>query len=128
MTPELPMAPIDVQVNSQYLADQSLPMQHRYVFAYQISLTNHGDQPLTLHSRYWRITNDLGQVEEVEGEGVVGQQPTLAPGENYFYTSGAILATPYGQMEGHYVFHGSQGTRLIAPIAPFLLAIPRTLH
>ncbi|MCH9742130.1 MAG: Co2+/Mg2+ efflux protein ApaG [Proteobacteria bacterium] len=123
-----PIAPIRIQVSAQYLADQSLPMTQRYTFAYQITLTNEGTQALTLRRRYWKITDDNQMQENVSGEGVVGQQPLLQPGESFVYTSGAQIKTPYGQMEGHYLFEDNQGIFYKAPIAPFLLSIPRTLH
>lgn len=126
--PNHPIAPIRVQVTAHYLADQSLPMTQRYTFAYQITITNEGQQPLTLRKRYWKITDDNQAQETVSGEGVVGQQPLLQPGESFVYTSGAQIKTPYGQMEGHYLFEDDQGVIYLAPIAPFLLSIPRTLH
>lgn len=124
----LPIAPIHIQVESHYLAEQSLPMQQRYTFAYQIHIHNVGDQPLTLRRRFWRITDDNQVVEEVAGEGVVGQQPTIMPNDHFVYTSGTQLKTPYGQMEGYYVFSDAQMHYYRAPITPFLLSIPRTLH
>lgn len=124
----LPIAPIHIAVETHYLPEQSLPMQHRYTFAYQITLRNDGKEPMTLRRRYWQITDDNQKVEVVQGAGVVGQQPTLAPNEGFIYASGAQLSTPYGQMEGYYVFEDTQGHAYRAPIAPFLLSIPRTLH
>ncbi|MBD3766328.1 MAG: Co2+/Mg2+ efflux protein ApaG [Gammaproteobacteria bacterium] len=124
----LPIAPIHIAVETYYLPEQSLPMQHRYTFAYQITLRNDGKEPMTLRRRYWQITDDNQKVEVVQGAGVVGQQPTLAPNEGFIYASGAQLSTPYGQMEGYYVFEDTQGHAYRAPIAPFLLSIPRTLH
>lgn len=124
----LPIAPIDIQVRSEYLADQSLPIEHRYTFAYQIRIENTGTQTLTLRRRYWKIVDDNNHMEEVSGEGVVGQQPTLAANEGFVYVSGAQLKTPYGQMEGYYIFEDAQGHYYRADITPFLLSIPRTLH
>jgi ApaG protein len=128
MTLPYPIAPIHIGVESHYLSDQSIPMQHRYTFAYQIVITNMGEQPLTLRRRFWQITDDNQQVETIEGEGVVGQQPTLAAGERFIYNSGAQLKTPYGQMQGHYTFEDAQGTLYSAPITAFLLSIPRIIH
>lgn len=130
MTPDLPYpaAAINIAVKSQYLSDQSIPMQHRYTFAYQITIRNDDTQPLTLRRRYWQITDDNQVIEEVEGEGVVGQQPTLQPGESFVYQSGAQIKTPYGQMQGYYTFEDPQGKRSCAAIPAFLLSIPRVLH
>lgn len=124
----LPLAPIRIEVETHYLPEQSIPMQHRYTFAYQITIVNEGEQAMTLRRRYWQITDDNQKVEVVQGAGVVGQQPTLAPNEGFIYASGAQIATPYGQMEGYYVFENAQGQNYRTPIAPFLLSIPRTLH
>lgn len=124
----LPIAPISMSVATHYLPEQSLPMQHRYTFAYQISIVNQGTQSFTLRRRFWKITDDNQKIEIVEGEGVVGQQPTLLPNESFIYTSGAQIKTPYGQMEGYYIFEDSDGQAFRAPISPFLLSIPRTLH
>lgn len=123
-----PIAPIQIQVKSAYLEDQSIPMQHVYTFGYQITITNTGDTPLTLRRRFWQITDDDQKIETVEGEGVVGQQPTLQADESFVYTSGAQLKTPYGQMQGHYTFEDAQGALFNAPISAFLLSIPRTIH
>jgi ApaG protein len=123
-----PLAPIQIHVKSDYLEDQSIPMQHIYTFGYQITITNMGEQPLTLRRRFWQIRDDNQQVETVEGEGVVGQQPTLQAGERFIYQSGAQLKTPYGQMQGHYTFEDEQGNFFSAPIPAFLLSIPRTIH
>jgi ApaG protein len=124
----LPLAPIHVDVESHYLPEQSIPMQHRYTFAYQVTIVNTGNTAMTLRRRYWKITDDNQKVDVVEGVGVVGQQPTLTANEAFIYASGAQITTPYGQMEGYYVFEDEQGHAYRAPIAPFLLSIPRTLH
>ncbi len=123
-----PIAPIQVQVKSEYLEDQSIPMQHIYTFGYRITITNTGEVPLTLRRRFWQIIDDNQDMQTVEGEGVVGQQPTLQAGEQFVYTSGAQLKTPYGQMQGHYTFENEQGNLFSAPIPAFLLSIPRTIH
>lgn len=123
-----PIAPIHIQVSATYLEDQSIPMQHTYTFGYRITITNTGEMALTLRRRFWQITDDNQKTETVEGEGVVGQQPTLQAGESFVYTSGAQLKTPYGQMQGHYTFEDTQGNLFSAPIPAFLLSIPRTIH
>jgi ApaG protein len=123
-----PIATIQIVVNSEYLENQSIPMQHAYTFGYQISITNTGKEALTLRRRFWQITDDNEQLETVEGEGVVGQQPTLQAGERFVYTSGAQLKTPYGQMQGHYTLEDEQGNLFSASIPAFLLSIPRTIH
>jgi ApaG protein len=128
MTLPYPIAPIAIQVACDYLADQSIPMQHRYTFAYRITMTNNAPYPLTLRRRFWQITDDNGHTETVDGEGVVGQQPTLATHESFVYQSGAQLKTPYGQMQGYYTFEDAQGQHYCAPIPAFLLSIPRVLH
>jgi ApaG protein len=123
-----PIAVVRIEVNSEYLEDQSIPMQHIYTFGYQIRITNTDEQPLTLRRRFWQITDDNQHIETVEGEGVVGQQPTLQSNESFVYTSGVQLKTPFGQMQGHYTFESKQGELLSAPIPAFLLSIPRTIH
>lgn len=123
-----PVAPIQVDVKSEYLEDQSIPMQHVYTFGYRITITNAGTTPLTLRRRFWQITDDNEAVQTVEGEGVVGQQPTLQSGESFVYTSGAQLKTPYGQMQGHYTFENEQSQLFSVAIPAFLLSIPRTIH
>jgi ApaG protein len=124
----LPTASIHIDIETQYLPEQSLPIAHRYTFAYRITIRNTGSQPLTLRRRYWLITNDNQVSEEVEGEGVVGQQPCLQPGEHYIYISGAQLTTPYGQMQGYYTFEDAQGQKCYVGIPAFLLSIPRIIH
>src|SRR5687767_13079752 len=93
---------IRVDVRSRYLADQSMPRQQRYVFAYTIRIRNEGSEPAALRSRHWVITDGNEKVEEVRGPGVVGRQPRLAPGEEFEYTSGCVLTTPRGEMHGEY--------------------------
>ncbi len=119
---------IDIQVRTRYLDEQSTPEQNRYVFAYTIHLRNRGNQPAQLLSRHWVITDANGRVEEVRGEGVVGEQPRLRPGEGFEYTSGAVLETTVGTMAGAYQWITDDGTRFEAPIPRFTLSIPRTLH
>ena len=117
-----------IDVATRYLDDQSEPAQSRYVFAYTISIRNCGNVPARLVARHWIITDANGKVEEVEGEGVVGEQPWLAPGERFEYTSGAVLETDLGMMHGDYKMLADDGTRFEAPIPAFTLTVPRTLH
>ena len=119
---------IDIQVRTRYLDEQSAPEQNRFVFAYTIHLRNRGTQPAQLLSRHWIITDANGRVEEVRGDGVVGEQPRLRPGEGFEYTSGAVLETTVGTMAGSYQWITDDGTRFEAPIPQFTLSIPRTLH
>jgi ApaG protein len=119
---------IDIDVATRYLDDQSEPEQDRYVFAYTIRIRNSGQVPARLLTRHWIITDANGKTEEVEGEGVVGEQPYLRPGENFEYTSGAVLETALGTMRGGYQMLADDGTRFEAPIPAFTLAVPRTLH
>ena len=119
---------VEVEVASRYIAEQSKPETNRFVFAYEITLRNLGMLPVRLQTRHWVITDANGKVEEVRGEGVVGEQPRLQPGESYSYTSGAILETQVGTMRGTYLFHADDGTDFEAPIPEFVLSVPRTLH
>ena len=123
-----PSYTIDVQVETRFVPDQSKPHDNRYVFAYTVTLRNAGDVPARLLTRHWIITDANGKVEEVHGEGVVGEQPRLEPGEQFTYTSGAVLRTAVGTMEGRYDMQGDDGTRFDAPVPPFTLSVPRTLH
>lgn len=117
-----------VQVQSIYIASQSAPEDERYVFAYTITIRNLGRNPVQLISRYWLITNGNGRETEVKGEGVVGEQPHIAPGEEFQYTSGAILETPMGTMQGHYQMTDSEGEMLQVDIPVFRLAIAHHIH
>ena len=119
---------IEVQVQTRFLADQSTPEDGRFVFAYTIRIYNSGNVPARLISRHWLITDGNGKVQEVRGEGVVGEQPWLRPGDDFEYTSGAVLETALGTMEGSYQMLADDGTHFDAAIAPFTLSIPRTLH
>lgn len=115
---------IRVTVRSQYLPDQSSPLEDRYVFAYTIRIANEGDRTAQLRTRHWVITDGRGAVEEVRGDGVVGEQPRLSPGESFQYTSGCVLQTPVGTMHGTYRMHRDDGSWFDAEIAPFSLASP----
>jgi ApaG protein len=119
---------ITVTPKTQYLADQSDEAADRYVFAYTITIRNTGTATAQLISRHWIITDANGKVQEVKGLGVVGEQPKLAPGESYEYTSGAAIATPVGTMRGSYQMVAEDGTKFDAPIPEFTLSIPRVLH
>jgi ApaG protein len=120
----------DIQVSAitDYVEDQSFPDEQRYIFAYTISITNTGTVPATLLRRHWIITDANNKVQEVHGEGVVGEQPYLQPGETYKYTSGAMLETPVGCMEGKYDMVAEDGNKFSASIPIFSLKVPNTLH
>ncbi|MCB1906243.1 MAG: Co2+/Mg2+ efflux protein ApaG [Rhodocyclaceae bacterium] len=119
---------ITIEAVAQYLEEDSDPAQQRYVFAYHITLTNTGTVAAKLISRHWIITDADGDVQEVRGLGVVGEQPELAPGERFEYTSGCALATSVGTMQGSYQMHAADGIRFDAAIPAFTLSIPRVLH
>jgi ApaG protein len=119
---------IRVTVSSTYVPAQSAPKAHRYVFAYTVRIANEGTETAQLKTRHWIITDGNGKVEHVRGPGVVGEQPTLRPGEHFEYTSGCILETPRGSMEGTYQMHLRDGRHFDAAIAPFSLALPYTLN
>jgi ApaG protein len=117
----MPRYAFEVQVLPRYLPDQSDPEQGVYSFAYTITISNVGDVPAQLISRDWIITNDHGEIEEVKGLGVVGQQPLLRPGESFEYTSGARLRTPSGTMQGSYFCVAEDGERFDVEIPLFVL-------
>jgi len=119
---------IQIRVKTDYLDDQSDPSADRYVFAYTITIANTGQEPARLLDRHWVITDANGKIEEVRGEGVVGKQPYLRPGEAFRYTSGTVLETPVGSMHGSYGMEGDDGTQFAAQISPFSLAAPHRLH
>ena len=118
----------DIEVATRFLDEQSVPEEGRFVFAYTVHIRNHGKVPAQVLGRRWLITDGNGKVQEVVGEGVVGEQPWLRPGEGFEYTSGAVLETDIGTMRGSYDVLADDGTRFAAPIPPFTLSIPRTLH
>lgn len=124
----LPRYRIEVEVSSSFLDSQSTPSDGRYAFAYTIRIRNAGAIAARLISRHWRITDGNGHVQHVDDEGVVGEQPRLRPGEHFKYTSGVMLETEHGQMQGHYDMVADDGTEFAAPIAAFVLSVPRTLH
>ncbi len=119
---------IDIEVETQYVAEQSLPDRDHYVFAYTITISNNGDVPAKLLRRHWVITDANNKVQEVKGDGVVGEQPHLKPGEHYRYTSGTMLDTPVGTMRGSYHMIADDGVEFDADIPQFTLSMPRTLH
>jgi ApaG protein len=119
---------IRVSVRATYVPEQSAPRMHRYVFAYTVRIANEGEAPAQLKNRHWIITDGDGRVEEVRGPGVVGQQPTLSPGEQFEYTSGCVLPTPRGEMRGTYEMHRPDGSAFEATIAPFSLTLPYSLN
>ncbi len=119
---------INIQVNSRYLPEQSQPEQSRYAYMYHITITNQGPRPAQLLRRHWIITDGNNKVREVKGEGVIGEQPIIEPGNSFSYQSGAILETPTGTMEGHYFMSLDNGELFEAPIAPFGLTHPKALH
>jgi ApaG protein len=119
---------IKVSVATRFVADQSAPQENRYVFAYTITISNRGEVAARLLTRHWIITDGNGKVQEVRGDGVVGEQPWMRPGENFEYTSGAILETAVGTMRGSYQMLADDGTQFDADIPAFTLSVPRTLH
>ena len=119
---------IRVQVATRFLDEQSHPTQNRFVFSYTVTIRNRGETPAKLLSRHWIITDGNGKVQEVRGDGVVGEQPRVRPGEDYQYTSGAVLETAVGTMRGSYQMLSEDGTRFNAAIPEFTLSVPRTLH
>lgn len=117
-----------VQVQSVYIEAQSSPDQERFVFSYTVTIRNLGRTAVQLLGRYWLITNAHGRETQVQGEGVVGVQPLIEPGNEYQYTSGAVLETPLGTMEGHYDMIDAQGNDFRAAIPVFRLAVPTFIH
>jgi ApaG protein len=117
-----------VQVQPRYLEEQSDPEEGRFLFAYTVTIRNTGEVTAQLVSRHWIITDSGGQIEEVRGPGVVGEQPVLKPGQSFQYTSGCPLSTPVGSMHGSYQCIAEDGTAFEAPIAEFVLSAPRGLH
>ena len=125
---ELDSHSIDVSVDSAFIEAQSDEDQNRFVFAYTVTIHNAGLVPAKLVTRHWIITDSNGKTQEVKGEGVVGEQPYLRPGEAFQYTSGTMLETPVGTMKGSYQMVADDGTQFDAPIDSFTLAAPRVLH
>ncbi|MDP1708039.1 MAG: Co2+/Mg2+ efflux protein ApaG [Gammaproteobacteria bacterium] len=119
---------IRVDVETTYISEQSMPEKQRFVFAYTITIQNLGSIAARLLTRHWVITDANGKTQEVRGEGVVGEQPYLLPGEGFQYTSGTLLETSFGSMQGSYQMLADDGTRFDAAIPPFTLSVPYTLH
>jgi ApaG protein len=119
---------IKCQVQTRYIADQSEPEKRRYIFAYIITIKNLSQQPVQLISRRWLITDANGKQITVEGDGVVGEQPIIAPNDDYTYTSGTAIETPVGSMQGHYVMNDEHQNSFIVEIEPFSLSIPNILN
>lgn len=117
-----------VDVETTYVVEQSDPDENRFVFSYTITIRNEGQVPAKLLARHWVITDADGKVQEVKGDGVVGEQPHLKPGDGFRYTSGAILETPVGSMYGTYQMIADDGNEFIADIQPFTLSMPNTIH
>ncbi|SIS47450.1 Co2+/Mg2+ efflux protein ApaG [Neptunomonas antarctica] len=123
-----PSTQIKIEIQTRFLPGQSDPESHRFVFSYEITITNEYSQPVQLLSRRWVVTDGNEHVQEIEGEGVIGEQPIIQPQQYYQYTSGTVLATRVGSMFGHYTMETSDGHRFNAPIPAFTLALPNALH
>jgi ApaG protein len=119
---------IRVTVASQYIPERSSPARGQYAFAYTVKIANEGDETAQLRTRHWIITDGEGKVQEVRGEGVVGAQPVLRPGQQFEYTSWCMLATPHGSMRGSYQMVRPDGEEFDAQIAPFPLSLPYSLN
>ncbi len=119
---------IEVTVRSYYVEEQSSPDLGHYVFAYNVSITNAGAVPARLLTRHWIITDGNGKIQEVRGNGVVGEQPHLPPGQTFNYTSAAMIETPVGSMQGSYQMVDDNGVTFSAPIPAFSLCVPNVLH
>jgi ApaG protein len=122
------MNKIDIVVKPLYIAEQSDPKNNHFVFSYTVTIHNSGTTPAKLLSRHWIITDGDGQVQEVKGEGVIGEQPHLQPGEGFQYTSGTFMNTPFGTMHGSYQMINDAGEKFEANIPSFQLIAPNTLH
>ncbi len=119
---------VRVSVTAEYSPERSKPADSQWFFVYTITIANESEVPVQLLTRHWIITDGAGHIEEVRGPGVVGQQPTLAPGETFTYTSGCPLSTPFGMMQGTYQMTTNDGEQFDATIAPFTLSEPYTVH
>lgn len=125
-TPNIPKIAIETQVH--YQAEESHEAGERYIFSYTISIRNLGNVPAQLLRRHWLITDSHHKVQEVHGDGVVGEQPLLLPGRRFEYSSGTLLTTPVGTMRGYYTFRTDEGAEFDVAIPEFVLSIPRVLH
>ena len=119
---------IKCQVHTKYIEEQSQPDKSRYVFAYIITIKNLSKTTVQLMTRRWLITDSNGKQLTIEGDGVVGQQPIIEPNDEYTYTSGTVIETPVGVMQGHYVMADQDGNDFFAEVDPFRLAIPNILN
>jgi ApaG protein len=119
---------IAVSTSTTYLASQSIPQEQRYVFSYTITITNNSNEAVQLLTRHWSITDANGDNSIVEGDGVIGQTPTISPQKSFTYTSGSMFKTPVGTMQGHYQMLSQKGQHLHVEIPVFRLAIPNILH
>lgn len=119
---------IRVDTETRFLEEQSNPSERRFVFAYTIAISNLGREPAQLLTRHWLITDADGKVQEVHGDGVVGEQPSIAPGDTHSYSSGAVIETPVGTMEGRYGMQSEAGVHFNAHIPVFRLAVPGVLN
>lgn len=119
---------IHIHIETAYLEAQSEPEEQRFVFSYTITIRNEGTQAAQLVSRHWLITDSNGKTQEVRGKGVVGEQPHLRPGQSFRYSSGAIIETPVGTMQGSYQMRSDEGLTFDAPISAFRLAMPGIVH
>ena len=128
MMEQAPDYRIEIAVQSVYIDDESEPEANKYVFAYTVTIRNMGKVPAQLLTRHWVITDADGKVQEVHGDGVVGEQPRLAPGEDFQYTSAALIETPVGTMGGSYQMVADDGMSFDAEIPLFRLSIPNILH
>lgn len=122
------MNKIEVKVQPAYIAEQSDPSNNHYVFSYTVTIRNNGSMPAKLLTRHWVITDGDGQIQEVRGDGVIGEQPLLQPGEGFQYTSGTFMNTPFGTMHGSYQMVSGTGEKFDANIPAFQLSAPNTLH
>jgi ApaG protein len=119
---------VSVRAVARFLPEQSSPEGNQFVFAYRVTIRNTGSITVQLVSRHWIITDAANKVQEVRGLGVIGEQPTLKPGESHEYSSGSSLATPVGTMRGSYQMLAEDGTKFEAPIPEFVLSVPNALH
>ncbi|MDN4503509.1 Co2+/Mg2+ efflux protein ApaG [Alteromonadaceae bacterium BrNp21-10] len=119
---------IKISVSTKFIADHPISAEEKFAFAYFITIKNNGDKPVQLLNRYWLITDGNGKISEVQGAGVVGQQPLIKPTESYQYNSGAILDTPVGTMQGHYEFQSDDKVLFNAPIPVFSLRVPNLVN
>ena len=119
---------ISISINTKYLQQESDPKNNKFYFLYTVSIINNGSMGAKLLSRHWVIEDSNGKVEHVKGEGVVGDQPYMNPGDEYQYTSGTILETSFGTMKGSYKMINDSENYFDAEIPEFILSIPRVIH